>query len=502
MHALIFADNKYQQNRLGILRAPGAHRIGTLLRNLDITTEVIDFYLDWTLEELKQIIDLQLNKPTLFVGFSCSLMFDGVDEFNHIRDYIRSRNPHVAIIVGGFSTTQKGFDGADWYIEGYGEYAIVALVDYLRDPTKELKHDIDKQGRKVIYTKTHYPVNKLTSLHTEYQPSDFITKDEVLSMETARGCIFKCKFCNFQLLGKNKVDYLRDPQEIRNEFLENYQRYGTVKYIITEDTFNDTDEKINMLHEIAQSLPFKLRLMGYIRADLLAAKPYNIKKLIDSGFTSMHFGIETFNEYAGAIIGKGMSSIKLKETLIKLKKDYPQIYINGTFIVGLPNETAQNIRDTAQWIVDSKTMDFWTFNPLMIPKQQQFFFSSEFSNNYLTYGYSKMTQLEIDASDKDKSRLLFGSKLIDHMILWKNNNFNYFEAATLAYIINQEANPYKKVDAWTTFGISGLGFDLNWVQTHTYSGINPIDQTLINNKSNEFIQNYKQQKLKYLTGLK
>ena len=38
MHALIFADNKFQKNRLGILRAPGAHRIATLLRNLDIKT--------------------------------------------------------------------------------------------------------------------------------------------------------------------------------------------------------------------------------------------------------------------------------------------------------------------------------------------------------------------------------------------------------------------------------------------------------------------------------
>lgn len=501
MHALIFADNKYQPTRLGVLRAPGAHRIATLLRNLDIQTEVIDFYLDWSLDELKKIIDSQLTKPTLFVGFSCSLMFDGVNEFNHIRDYIKSQNPNIAIVVGGFSTTQKGFDGADWYIEGYGEYATIALVEHLKDPTKEFKYELDQYNRKIVYTKTQYPVNNLKSLHTEYQPSDFITANEVLSMETARGCIFKCRFCNFQLLGKNKVDYLRDPKEIRDEFLENYRKYGTFKYIITEDTFNDTDEKVDMLHEISQSLPFKLRLMGYVRADLLAAKPYNTKKLVDSGFTSMHFGIETFNEHAGSIIGKGMPAEKLKQTLVNIKKDYPQVYLNGTFIVGLPGETAVEIENTAQWIIDSKTLDFWTFNPLMIAIPQPFFFSSEFSNNYLLYGYSKMTQEEIDMSNRDKSMLIFGSKLIPHMIIWKNNNFNYFTAADLAYTINQKSNPYKKVDAWTTFGISSLGFDLDWIQTHTYSGDNPLDQETVNTKSNEFIQNYKQQKLKHLTEL-
>lgn len=500
MHALIFADNKYQSTRLGVLRAPGAHRIATLLRNLDIQTEVVDFYLDWSLDELKKIIDWQLTKPTLFVGFSCSLMFDGINEFNHIRDYIKSQNPNIAIVVGGFSTTQKGFDGADWYIEGYGEYAVVALVEHLKDPAKPFKFEIDDQNRKIVYTKTQYPVNNLTSLHTEYQPGDMINKDEVLSMETARGCIFKCKFCNFQLLGKSKVDYLRDPKEIRDEFLENFQKYGTFKYIITEDTFNDTDEKVDMLYEIAHSLPFKLRLMGYIRADLLAAKPYNIKKLVESGFTSMHFGIETFNEHAGSIIGKGMPAEKLKQTLVNIKKNYPQTYINGTFIIGLPGETSQEIEKTASWIKDSKTMDFWTFNPLMIPIKQQFFFSSEFSNNYLLYGYTKMSKEEIDESNTSKSMLIFGSKLLPHMIIWKNKDFNYFTAADLAYNLNQNANRYKKVDAWTTFGISGLGLNLDWVQTHTYSGHNPLDQDLVNKKSKEFIQNYIQQKLKYLTN--
>ena len=50
MHVLIFADNKYQTDRLGILRAPGAHRIATHLKYKNINAEVIDFYLDWTLD--------------------------------------------------------------------------------------------------------------------------------------------------------------------------------------------------------------------------------------------------------------------------------------------------------------------------------------------------------------------------------------------------------------------------------------------------------------------
>jgi len=496
-HAIIFADNKYQPNRLGILRAPGAHRIATLLRSKKIQTEVVDFYLDWTLDEIKQLIDYQLTKPTLFIGFSCSLMFEGTVDFKQVRDYIKSKNPNVSIVVGGFGTTQKGFDGADYYVEGYGEYAIIALIDHLQDPTKELKYDLDN-GNKIIYTKDHYPVNKLTTLETVYSESDFIDHSESLSIETARGCVFKCKFCNFQLLGKSKLDYLRDPKEIEDEMLENYKKYGTTKYIVTEDTFNDTDEKVNMLYEISQRLPFQPEYMGYVRADLLAAKPHNIKKLVDSGFTSMHFGIETFNEHAAKIIGKGMPAKKLKETLINLKKEYPQVYTNGTFIIGLPGESESEIKETAQWILDSKTIDFWTFNPLMIPKQHKYFYTSEFSNNYLMYGYQHMTSKEIEISDSEKSDLIFASKVRDYIIMWKNKHFNYFTATNLAHDLNQIANPYKKVDAWTTFAISSVGFDVKEVQKHTYTGENPLDQQSIIELSNKFITMYKQRKLDWL----
>jgi hypothetical protein len=103
MHALIFGDNKYQTIRTGILRAPGAHRIATHLRKQNIDIEVVDFYLDWSIEELKQIIDCQLNKPTLFIGFSCSLMFDGVQEFKGLfKGYIDENTPYIVNIGNYF----------------------------------------------------------------------------------------------------------------------------------------------------------------------------------------------------------------------------------------------------------------------------------------------------------------------------------------------------------------------------------------------------------------
>ena len=368
MHALIFADNKYQANRMGILRAPGAHRIATHLRKQNINTEVVDFYLDWTLEELKQIISHQLELPTLFIGFSCSLMFDGVDNFVAIRDYIKSINPDVPIVVGGNKTLQKGFDRADYYIEGTGESAVTALVEYLqkKSPTLIFK---DVGGNKILDSLTDYKINSIKGIDIQYKPSDFISADEVLSLETARGCIFKCAFCDFPGIGKKKLDYLRDRDEIVEELKKNYSDNGTTKYFVVEDTINDTDDKCAMLAEIASMLPFKLNLMGYMRADLLISKPKNLDNLMKAGFKGMHFGIETFNEQAGKIIGKGMPAEKMKEGLVDIKKKYPWLHTTSTFIVGLPHETREEILDSLTWLIESKALDFWSFNPLIIPKR-------------------------------------------------------------------------------------------------------------------------------------
>lgn len=496
-HVLIFADNKYQTDRLGVLRAPGAHRIATLLAQHNIKTDVIDFYLDWSLDELKQVIDLAVTSETLFVSFSCSLMFAGVDGFNHIRDYVRSKYPNLPIVIGGNKTLQKGFDGADYYIEGAGEYAVIALVEHLKDSTKPLVYNL-VNGNRVINTLKDYPVMSLKQLDIKYQPSDFIGKDEVLSIETARGCIFKCKFCDFPLIGKSKLDYLRDIEEIIAELEYNYQTNGTTRYFVVEDTINDTEDKVDMLLEISRRLPFKLELMGYMRADLLAAKPHTVKKLVDTGFRAMHFGIETFNEQAGKIIGKGMSPVKMKEFLTATKQQYPNLFFNSTFIVGLPFETKDEINQTVDWIIDEKPLDFWSFNPLIIPKHDETVYHSYFTDNYRLYGYKPFTEEEYASYDKQIEKLSFGLKWFKNIILWKNKNFDSVTAAEFVYEINQRSNKYKKVDAWTAFAIAGLGYTLDEVFAKTYSGENPLDQPAIIKQTADYIADYKQKKLTYL----
>ena len=423
MDGLIFADNKYQKIRHGVLRAPGAHRIATHLRKQGYKIEVFDFYLDWTLDELKQILDSRITDKTLFVGFSCSLMFEGTKEFAGIRDYIREHYPHVAITVGGNKTLHKGFDGADYYLEGIGEASTTALIEYLSGKTKDLTYQ-DVNGNKVLNGVSDYKLDSVKGINISYTENDYIEPNECLSLETARGCIFKCAFCDFPGIGKKKVDYLRDKQELIDELTENYERWGITKYFVVEDTINDTEMKCEMLAEIGNELPFSLSLMGYMRADLLIRRPHTVQQLWDAGFRGMHFGIETFHPDAGKIIGKGMPAQKLKDGLTDIKAQFPGFHWTATFIVGLPYESEADIDQTVEWLIDSRVIDHWGFNPLMIPKTEPTIHHSYFTENYLMYGYQKMTAEEIQKANDLSFEAKHCYEWWTHVIPRKNQHIN------------------------------------------------------------------------------
>jgi len=489
---LIFADNKYQKIRHGVLRAPGAHRIATHLRKQGHDIEVFDFYLDWSFDELKQILDSRITEKTLFVGFSCSLMFEGVDNFASIRDYIREHHPHVAITVGGNKTLHKGFDGADYYLEGIGEASTDALVRYLTGQDKELVYQ-DVDGNKVLNGLTDYKLDSVAGINIAYTENDHIGKSECLSLETARGCIFKCAFCDFPGIGKKKIDYLRDKQEIVDELTENYERWGVTTYFIVEDTINDTEMKCEMLGEIGNELPFDLTLMGYMRADLLVRRPHTVQQLWDAGFRGMHFGIETFHPEAGKIIGKGMPAQKLKDGLSEIKSNFPGFHWTSTFIVGLPYESEADIDRSVEWLIDSKVIDFWSFNPLMIPKTEPTIHHSYFTENYLMYGYQKMTQQEINDANDEYANTNFGLKWWTHVIPWKNNHFNLISAAKKATDINNMSNQYRGIDAWHAWSLSGLGEPLDKLLKMQYN--HSFDGQLYERLTQEYINRYKLAKL-------
>ena len=182
------------------------------------------------------------------------------------------------------------------------------------------------------------------------------TIQEVLMIELARGCKFKCKFCNFPMLGV-KGDYSRCGESLTEELLDNYNRWGTTHYTVSDETINDSPEKLAKHAKVIRELPFQPHLSGYVRADLLVNKPDTWEDIYDMGLRSHFYGLETFHQPAGKIVGKGINTDKLKEGLLKVQDwfrdkeagrgDY---HCEIAMMLGLPEETKETFLNGLDWI--------------------------------------------------------------------------------------------------------------------------------------------------------
>ena len=219
-------------------------------------------------------------------------------------------NPAIKIVLGGAYSHIMKYEEIDTYIVGLGDRAIIEYLKFLdqQNPFFTYKLVNEKMVIDGMLYNNHFNFNES---QTKYHESDNILDKELLVTEMARCCIFKCKFCSYQLLCKDKDDYIKNNSAMREEFIRNYEEFGTTQYIFSDDTFNDNIIKLQRLADVAQHLPFKLEFMSYLRLDLLYSKPEQYQYLKDSGLVGCFFGIETLNHESGKCIGKGLHPDKI-----------------------------------------------------------------------------------------------------------------------------------------------------------------------------------------------
>jgi radical SAM superfamily enzyme YgiQ (UPF0313 family) len=403
---LIFADNtkfisltKNPNSRISI-RSAGSYRIATEVRTKGLSCQVVEILTEFSLSELEIICKKFISNETLIIGFNTTFWFknheDLVIRINYIISYCRSINIKIKIVFGGPNALDLNKDyryDIDAIILGFGEYNFINYLDSLINK-KPLPFPSRTLGNIKIYEFVeNFDKFQFCNSQIIYEKADCLIPGEPVIIEVGRGCIFKCKFCAYPLTGKKKLDYLKDPDVLREELIRNYEDHGLDKYIISDDTFNDNTEKLEYLYKIFTSLPFKIYFAAYIRLDLLNAHRKQINILHEMGLVGANFGIETFHEKAARTIGKGIVSEIAKQLLYDLQTKYwkDEIKIQINLITGLPYEPFQSLKETQNWILDEEQclIDAVSTTPLMIRNTNisKNVWLSEFEKNAEKYGY-------------------------------------------------------------------------------------------------------------------
>jgi radical SAM superfamily enzyme YgiQ (UPF0313 family) len=510
MHGIILtgfssiAVQKAQYRRTG-----GAHRLATYLRERSWDIEVLDFIMGWSLHQLKDFTISRVSNKTVFLGFGGTFPIWS-NTLESYFSWFKEKYPDIKIIAGGQVANSYKIE-ADWYVDGFGEKAVEALLRHITSNEK-IKFKIGINGRKIINGNQDYPSFPMKDLHISYQERDFINPKETLVTELGRGCIFKCSFCNFPILGV-KEDHSRDAENLRKELQENYDRWGVTKYIIADETVNDYSEKLEKFARVIKTLNFRPRLFGFARADLMISRPQDWDTMIEMGFTGHHYGIESTNIKSLKVIGKGMHPDKLLPGLLEARSYFKKHAIykgQVSLIAGLPYETPDSLKSSLKWFNENwKTENVMLF-PFYIPKSNGNDTMSKMSIDYKKYGY-KETKIDLYPQIRGMfsgipTQYGVGEGLLENTgMSWENEYWNIMDAVKIVvrFYTNDYVDTYGPI-MWSV-GEYELAFDedFSFFNNKTFRDLNDENTDVssllkLTQSSNYLINDYITKKLNWV----
>jgi len=403
-----------RENVPKITRSLGPYRITSELKKHGYTAVVIDYTQYMTAEEIINAISKQLTSETLWVGYSSTFFFTQRDKeymnnplkrmyqnisyekISKIYEFVKKNSSAKIVFGGAYALVAHADHNVDYYIAGYGDVSSVDLTNVLSGKKQTLDYFSEKDinGKKcIIIDSGKYPEPAMDQLQTFFYHDDVnLLPGEAVPIELARGCIFKCKFCSYPLLGKKKGTYIRNMEEVRDELIELWETKGTNSYYITDDTFNDDNDKMENFHKLFTSLPFKPKFSAFLRLDLIDRYPHQADLLVESGLVGNFFGIESFNLKSARAIGKGLHPDKIKSRLSWVREKWEgKVNTAVGLIIGLPYDDDAYFQELWDY-VHSKDykVQYTAFNPLHITDKSKGvnLYGSEFAMNPEIYGYS------------------------------------------------------------------------------------------------------------------
>ena len=428
----------YNPNRVTHLaRSLGPEKIAWRVRQAGYTSRVLYFAHFYTHDQFKQLI-AKFVGPKTIVAVS-SVFVNDVPGIKSIVDVMKHYIPkeNKTLIGGQSAATWSNFAlqnynyKFDFVINGFAENDIVHFMN------KHLNNGIQK---KIV------PHWEITSCDFRWSEDALIFPTEALPLETARGCIFECKFCRYNMLGKKKGTYTRDVGLIKEELLYNYEKFGVTDYVIVDDTFNDTPEKVEAWAEMVSTLPFKIRYAAYLRVDLLHRYPHTIDLLKQSGLKATHFGIETIHPEASKIIGKGWSG-KHAETFVPYIRDVlwnKEVLVHISLIAGFPRESIEHWEYTRQWVVKNKITCYYRALDIQLKRR-------------VVIGE---TNVKMGTSIFDREAEHYGYKLIEQpgvIDSWEIGDIKKADADVFVEKCNYEFEQFSQIPPFNAFEVTALG---------------------------------------------
>jgi radical SAM superfamily enzyme YgiQ (UPF0313 family) len=344
----------------------GLAYIASVLREKGIPVEIRDFCRrERSLSRAVQ--DLAALNPG-FLGFSVY-----THEYKAVRrmiGQIRRVLPSVKIIAGGphvsalpeFSLADLG---ADFAVVGEGEFItpeIIARVQSGERDFTDLKGLAYWNDGRVVLNPGCNIITDLDSLpspawdllppseYTDAHGQIFSKKNAVASIVTSRGCPHACTFCSSYLV-YGRSFRTRSATRVADEIEFLKRAYSIDEINLYDATFSEDRAHARRIcmELIARKLDISWRPCVGVRLDTLDSEL--IRLFRESGCYELSFGLETHSRSVLQTVKKPLQADRLGDMVRLIREN--GISMLGFFIIGLPGETEDSIRQAIRFAGNS-----------------------------------------------------------------------------------------------------------------------------------------------------
>jgi len=289
------------------------------------------------------------------VGMTCYTS-PGIKDIMQVAKIVKE-NSNALVIIGGTHATLEpksllDFSYIDYVVKGEGEEALLEICELI-DKKKADRKNILKI-KNVNYNAIR-PFIDLNSLPVPNYGLLEIKKYPIATFYTSRGCPGRCRFC--YNLGKRLRFY--NTEKVIETITGILDKYKIREFTIADDNFANLSQRTTKICKAIEKYNAIFHI--FLRVDQVHDKV--MRELKRAGCWAIQFGFESGSQRILDFMRKD-TTMEQNINAVKQCRKY-KMFVDGSFMTGLPTETFQDMNQTVEFIKKYKpdSVDLKVFKP-------------------------------------------------------------------------------------------------------------------------------------------
>ena len=283
---------------------------------------------------------------------------------SEILKHCKSVDKDIITVIGGphvtFSAVET-LNEAPWIdivVRGEGEQTILDIVGGKKP--EDIKGIAYRADGAIKRTDDRPLIEKLDELPLPakhlFPLARYHALDVHASVVAGRGCPFNCIFCVGSKMGGRRARY-RNPRLVVDE-IEQALAYGFKEVNFEDDLLTLNHKHVYAVCDEIMHRGLKFNWSVFARVDTVNLEL--LRRMREAGCTWMLYGVESGNQQILNTVKKKVTLDQIREG-VRLAKE-AGINIMASFIIGLPGETVETMKETVEFALELDTT--WGFNVL------------------------------------------------------------------------------------------------------------------------------------------